>query len=144
MSIYRIVMLYSDLKKSACLWSGISDDLWGIDTVSPPTQNADGLENWMSGSYGNSSTTWMCRRKRKCEEKSLNNKDCCVTVTYVSLSSLIRSSRASDKYIFWNWDQTNNVIFVLDIQLYLKIQSGNERVVASQILIKFWLSVPVH
>ena len=67
------------------------------------TQNADGFgrQEWMSGFYGNSSTTWMCEKGRKHEEGGLN-KDCFVTtVMYESLKSLVRSSRAAAaKYVF--------------------------------------------
>lgn len=132
----------SDLRKAYLLacepeWMMICG---GIDAVSPPPQNADGFfrgEEWMSGSYGNGSTTWICGRGRTHEEKGpqqglLCNKQLCMCPP-------IRSSRAAAKYTYMNLDQTNAVIFVHDT--LKNFQSYSLTVVTSQILIKFWLLV---
>lgn len=44
-SLLTVALVSSDSQKAflVALWIRVGDDLWGIDTVSPLSQNADGL-----------------------------------------------------------------------------------------------------
>lgn len=87
-------VLWLDESLFACSWSRMGDDLWGIDTILPPTQNADGLgwglNEWFLWQQLHNLNVWEGEetwRRRPQQQGLLCNKQLCMC-PWVHLSEL--------------------------------------------------------